>query len=144
MKAKYIIRLLCIPLTLAAICSIFSYTVLNRPPSDQHAFMFAAPFSNEFFREMFMNAFLYFPLGLSLSVLIGPWAILAAFVLSLGIETWQYFAGTGLAQGTDVLCNTLGCAIGAIPWFVSRWMSRRKRPEGKEADDHDSSTDRAS
>lgn len=90
-----------------------------------------------------MNAFLYFPLGLSLSVLIGPWAILAAFVLSLGIETWQYFAGTGLAQGTDVICNTLGCAIGAIPWFVSRLMSRRKRPAGKEADDHDRSTDRA-
>ena len=61
-----------------------------------------------------MNVFLYFPLGLTLSVLTGPWSVLMGFVLSLSIESWQYIAGTGLAQGTDVICNTLGVAVGMI------------------------------
>lgn len=131
-------------LLIVAIYGILSFAVLGRTSSNNHAFVFAASKGSEYYREMFMNTLLFFPLGLALTVLIGPWSILAAFVLSFGIESWQYFAGTGLAQGTDVVCNTLGCAIGAIPWFVSRWMSRRKRPAGKEADEHDSSTDRAS
>lgn len=86
---------------------------------------FFADISNEFFREMVMNAFLYYPLGLALSVLIGLWSIPLAFMFSVGIETWQYFAGTGLAQGTDVICNTLGCAIGALPFFISKRINRK-------------------
>lgn len=30
------------------------------------------------------------------------------------IETWQFMAGTGMAQGTDVLCNVLGIVVGSI------------------------------
>ncbi|MFR3423222.1 MAG: hypothetical protein ACLTTO_05990 [Lachnospiraceae bacterium] len=30
------------------------------------------------------------------------------------IESWQYAAGTGMAQVTDVICNTLGAWIGGI------------------------------
>ena len=119
----------------AVLCSLYGvllYSAIGRQPSVEHVIAFFAPSGNEFFRELLMNVFLYFPLGLSLTVLIGPWAILAGFALSLGIECWQYFAGTGLAQGTDVLCNTLGCAIGAIPWLVNRWIDKRRGRLGKD------------
>lgn len=129
---KRIIRCCAFLLLLFALYGMLRYSVLRRAPSDAHVFTFSmSPDHNEFLREMIMYALLYLSLGLSLTVLIGPWLILASFVLSLGIETWQYFAGAGLSQGTDVLCNTLGCAVGSIPWFVSRWidgiMQRRSR-----------------
>ena len=116
-----------VPLILLALYGIFSYSVLGRTPSDNHVFTMMSAYTNEFYREMFMNALLYCPLGLFLSVLIGPWSILASLILSVGIEAWQYFAGTGLAQGTDVLCNTLGCAAGVLPWLVNRWLQRLRR-----------------
>lgn len=67
---------------------------------------------------MLMNVILFYPLGLTLTVLIGPWSIVVAFVLSFGIEVWQYVAGTGVAQGSDVLMNTLGCVVGAVPSII--------------------------
>ena len=134
---------------LIAFYGILSYTVLHRVPSDNHIFTFFADYSNEFYREMLMNAFLYFPFGLTLSTLlssthlmnsgenkndvkrvkdkngkaIGPVSLTISigFLISVSIESWQYFAGTGLAQGTDVIMNTLGAAIGTIPWVIVRY-----------------------
>ena len=109
--------------------AIIHYSVASREVSDRHAFIFYTSFDalgEEFYREMVMNLFLYFPLGIALSFLIGPWSILVAFALSLGIESWQYFAGTGLAQGTDVLMNTLGAAIGALPWIIVKCITALK------------------
>lgn len=41
--------------------------------------------------------------------------------MDIEIESWQYMAGSGLAQGTDVIMNTLGAAIGSVPYvFYSR------------------------
>ena len=94
--------------------------MIGRVPGAQHQFAWAAPFTNEFFREMIMNVFLYFPLGLTLSCLIGPWVVVAGFVLSVSIESWQYLAGTGLAQATDVVCNTIGAAVGSVLWVAKR------------------------
>ncbi|MBR0303443.1 MAG: VanZ family protein, partial [Clostridia bacterium] len=109
------LKITCCILFFVSFFGILFYTVLGRTPSGVHEFKFISFYPGEFFREMFMNALLYLPLGLALSVIIGLWAIPAAFLLSISIETWQYFAGTGLAQGTDVLMNTLGCAIGCLP-----------------------------
>lgn len=111
-------------LLIVAIYGILSYTVLGRTPSDNHAFVFAAH-NSESAREMFMNALLYYPLGLSLSLFLGPRSILAAFLTSILIE-WQYFTGAGLAQGTDVIMNTLGAAIGALPWLIVREIVKRQ------------------
>ena len=54
---------------------------------------------------------------------IGPVSLTISigFLISVSIESWQYFAGTGLAQGTDVIMNTLGAAIGTIPWVIVRY-----------------------
>ena len=80
----------------------------------RYQFVVMAPYSDEFFRELLMNAFLYFPLGLTLGELIGWHRIWLALVLAIVIESWQYAAGTGMAQVTDVICNTLGAWIGGI------------------------------
>lgn len=100
-------------------------TVWNRTPSEEHVFTWAAAYTNEFFREMFMNAVLYVPFGLAACGLIGPWGVLAGFVLSAGVEGWQYATGAGLAQGTDVLCNTLGAAVGMLPVWANRRLTRK-------------------
>lgn len=103
---------------------VLRYTVLYRTPSNDHQFMFFAPFNSEFYRELLMNVLLFYPLGLTLTVLIGPWSILVAFILSFGIESWQYIAGTGVAQVSDVLMNTLGCAIGAVPYLIRFFLKK--------------------
>lgn len=100
-------------------------TVWNRTPSEERVFTWAAAYTNEFFREMFMNAVLYVPFGLAACGLIGPWGVLAGFVLSVGVEVWQYATGAGLAQGTDVLCNTLGAAAGMLPVWANRRLTRK-------------------
>lgn len=100
-------------------------TVWNRTPSEEHVFTWAAAYTNEFFREMFMNAVLYVPFGLAVCGLIGPWGVLAGFLLSAGVEGWQYATGAGLAQGTDVLCNTLGAAVGMLPVWANRRLTRK-------------------
>lgn len=100
-------------------------TVWNRTPSEEHVFTWAAAYTNEFFREMFMNAVLYVPFGLAACGLIGPWGVLAGLLLSAGVEGWQYATGAGLAQGTDVLCNTLGAAVGMLPVWANRRLTRK-------------------
>lgn len=100
-------------------------TVWNRTPSEEHVFTWAAAYTNEFFREMFMNAVLYVPFGLAACGLIGPWGVLAGLLLSVGVEVWQYATGAGLAQGTDVLCNTLGAAVGMLPVWANRRLTKK-------------------
>ena len=113
-------------LFLASLYGILSYTVLHRTPSSTHTYTFAAAIGNEFIRELYMNALLYFPFGLTLSVLVGPLSILIAFLLSVSIETWQFLTGTGLAQGTDVIMNTLGAAIGVLPCLIVKHVFKRQ------------------
>lgn len=103
-----------------AVIIILRFTVWGRVPSGMHLVMFAAEYSGEFFREMLMNVFLYFPLGITLSCVVGRYSIPAGFLLSFSIETWQFLAGTGVAQGTDVLCNTFGCVLGVLPGIMAR------------------------
>lgn len=110
---------------LLAIVLVLWLTVWNRTPSEEHVFTWAAAYTNEFFREMFMNAVLYVPFGLAACGLIGPWGVLAGFLLSTGVEGWQYATGAGLAQGTDVLCNTLGAAVGMLPVWANRRLTRK-------------------
>lgn len=110
---------------LLATVLILWLTVWNRTPSEEHVFTWAAAYTNEFFREMFMNAVLYVPFGLAACGLIGPWGVLAGFLLSAGVEGWQYATGAGLAQGTDVLCNTLGAAVGMLPVWANRRLTRK-------------------
>lgn len=115
-----------VALAAAALYGVLTYTVLGRVPDGSHEFVWYSYHRGEFVREMFMNALLYVPLGVGLAELAGPWGVAAALALSVGVESWQYVAGTGLAQGTDVLCNTLGCAVGVLPWVVTERLRARR------------------
>lgn len=104
--------------SLMAVMIILYYSVWGRQPSDIHQFMIFSEYSNEFFRELIMNLFLYFPLGLTCSQIIGEKTIFLGFLLSFVIEWWQFQAGTGIAQVSDVLCNTLGASVAVIfQWY---------------------------
>ena len=82
----------------------------------------------ELYREMLMNVFLFFPLGLTLSnALPRKWHrwlrfILTTFVscaLSAGIECAQYRYALGMAEVDDVICNTLGAFIGSTSLLIA-------------------------
>ena len=123
----------------AVLCSItaltiFYATILTRTPGDYKPIL--TPFATftaalqqpELYREMLMNVFLFFPLGLTLSnALPRKWhrwlrIILTTFVscaLSAGIEYAQYRYALGMAEVDDVICNTLGAFIGSTSLLIA-------------------------
>lgn len=123
----------------AVLCSITALTILyatilTRTPGvpavilAPFAALAAARIQPEIYREMLMNVFLFFPLGLTLSnALPRKWhrwlrIILTTFVscaLSAGIEYAQYRYALGMAEVDDVICNTLGAFIGSTSLLIA-------------------------
>ena len=88
----------------------------------------AAQQQPELYREMLMNVFLFFPLGLTLSnVLPQKWhrwgriafTTLIGCILSTGIEYAQCRYALGMAEADDVICNTLGAFIGSTSLLIA-------------------------
>ncbi len=79
----------------------------------------------EIYRSMLMNVFLFVPLGLTM-----PYAlpntvkhkvkttVLAACALSATIELVQLLFHLGRCETDDVICNTLGAAIGTLSYCI--------------------------
>lgn len=95
----------------------------------------AARIQPEIYREMLMNVFLFFPLGLTLSnALPRKWhrwgrialTTLVGCALSAGIEYAQYRCALGLAETDDVICNTLGAFLGAASLLAARAIEKHK------------------
>lgn len=121
-------------LAVGAAFAILYATVWNRPVGTYEAVLrpfaafAAAEEQPELYREMLMNVFLFFPLGLTLSnalprklrlvMRIGV-TTLAGFLLSVGIELTQYVCSVGMAETDDVICNTMGAFLGAMSLLVS-------------------------
>ena len=123
----------------AVLCSITALTILyatilTRTPGDYKPIL--TPFATftaalqqpELYREMLMNIFLFFPLGLTLSnALPQKWhrwvriilTTLIGCILSAGIEYAQYRYALGLAETDDVICNTLGAFIGSTSLLIA-------------------------
>lgn len=89
----------------------------------------------EIYREMLMNVFLFFPLGLTLSnALPRKWhrwtriilTTLVGCALSAGIEYAQYRCTLGLAETDDVICNTLGAFLGAASLLAAHAIEKHK------------------
>ena len=89
----------------------------------------------ELYREMLMNVFLFFPLGLTLSnALPRKWhrwlriilTTLVGCALSAGIEYAQYRYALGLAETDDVICNTLGAFLGAASLLAAHSIEKHK------------------
>ena len=113
--------------------------ILNRTPGNYELIL--TPFATftaalqqpELYREMLMNVFLFFPLGLTLSnALPRKWhrwgrIALTTFVgcaLSAGIEYAQYRCALGLAETDDVICNTLGAFLGSTSLLIAHAIEK--------------------
>ena len=95
----------------------------------------AAQQQPELYREMLMNVFLFFPLGLTMSnALPRTWhrwlrialTTLTGCVLSAGIEYAQYRFALGMAETDDVICNTLGVFVGAASLLLAHAIEKHK------------------
>ena len=95
----------------------------------------AARIQPEIYREMLMNVFLFFPLGLTLSnALPRKWhrwlriilTTLIGCALSAGIEYAQYRYALGMAETDDVICNTLGAFLGAASLLAAHAIEKHK------------------
>ena len=93
----------------------------------------------EIYREMLMNVFLFFPLGLTLSnALPRKWhrwlriilTTLIGCALSAGIEYAQYRYALGLAETDDVICNTLGAFLGAASLLAAHAIEKSEKGFG--------------
>ena len=125
----------------AAVIAILYATILNRTPGNYEliltpfATFTAAQQQPELYREMLMNVFLFFPLGLTLSnALPRKWhrwgrialTTLIGCILSAGIEYAQYRCALGLAETDDVICNTLGAFIGSTSLLIARAIEKSR------------------
>ena len=114
-------------------------TILTRTPGvpevilTPFASLTAARQQPEIYREMLMNVFLFFPLGLTLSNALPRkwhrWGKIALTTLigcafSAGIEYAQYRYALGLAETDDVICNTLGAFLGAASLLAAHAIEK--------------------
>ena len=128
-------------LACAAAFIILYTTILTRTPGVSEAIL--TPFASltaaqqqpELYREMLMNVFLFFPLGLTLSnALPRKWhrwlriilTTLVGCAFSVGIEYAQYRYALGMAEVDDVICNTLGAFIGSTSLLIAHAIEKHK------------------
>lgn len=121
--------------------TILYATILTRTPGDYKPIL--TPFATftaalqqpELYREMLMNVFLFFPLGLTLSnALPRKWhrwlriilTTLVGCALSAGIEYAQYRYALGMAEVDDVICNTLGTFLGAASLLAAHAIEKSR------------------
>ncbi len=122
------------------------YATLIRSPSHTRE-IFLMPFHSfieakaqkEMYREMLMNVFLFVPAGVTL-----PFALLRngfepasqtrktvlttiifAVCLSFVIEAVQFAFGIGRAETDDIICNTLGAAIGTLSFVICGILKKK-------------------
>lgn len=116
-------------------------TILTRTPGDYEVILTpfaaftAAQQQPELYREMLMNVFLFFPLGLTLSnTLPQKWhrwirivlTALVGCIFSAGIEYAQYRYALGMAEADDVICNTLGAFIGSTSLLIAHAIEKSR------------------
>lgn len=84
-------------------------------------------------REIVMNIFLFFPLGLTLPFSFPEktkneiWrSCILGFLLSSYIEVNQYVFSLGQGEVDDIIFNTLGLAIGCTAYFFSMLIKHHK------------------
>lgn len=125
-KAERVFRNICLALFFIYLAFVLWYTVFGRSPGDKSLnlklfYRFSCFSSSEAWRGYIMNAMLFWPLGMFAVWLFKGsklkkivFTIGAAFLLSFCIELAQYVFGIGTAELDDVICNTVGAAIGSL------------------------------
>ncbi len=124
---------------LLSVIVILYSTIIHRTADGNHGMPFIRTIEHirqqpELIREMVMNAFLFFPFGLTLPYAIDKKrkktviiTILSAVLLTCAIEFLQYLFDFGNAELSDIVMNLLGAIIGSVSYIVSRKMYRKKK-----------------
>lgn len=89
------------------------------------------------FQELWLNAFLFFPFGLTLPYVLPDkiknkvaTTILIAALFSFFIELTQLIFRLGLCETDDLIMNTLGAVIGMLSYiFVSHIKTKKNKRE---------------
>ena len=87
-------------------------------------------YNNEALRTLLMNVILFLPFGLTIPYVAEVIKIMknkfrwilcmvSGFLLSVAIESFQYYFCLGRAETDDVICNTLGCVLGVMANVIS-------------------------
>lgn len=85
--------------------------------------------NNELYRSIFMNIIFFIPFGmfcsstLSIKISIKKNILITTLIgllISLFIETIQYFCFLGMTEFDDLICNTLGAFLGTIPLIIQK------------------------
>ena len=120
---------------------ILSITIFGRTAGERililkpFASLTVARTQSEAYRELLMNIFLFFPLGLTLSNALpqrwGRWrrigiTVVTGLLLSAGIEYIQYRFALGVAETDDMICNTLGAFLGAASLLAAHAIEKHK------------------
>ena len=121
----------------ASTIAIVFFTITNRSSSAEHTARLIpfASFKNAgygAYQSMWLNAFFFLPLGLSLPYLLPEKikrkvlsTILISAAFSLCIEAVQFIFKLGLCETDDVIINTLGAAIGTLSYIFAHVNSTR-------------------
>lgn len=132
-------------LTILFLITILYTTIIKREADSSYTMPFIRTVEHikqqlELIREMAMNAFLFFPFGLTASYMLESLpcvknmrpvllTIIFALLLSGSIELIQYLCNFGNCELSDIVMNTLGAAIGTVSYLVSckltRYIDRR-------------------
>ena len=138
-KNPFIWRGISYIVTIVSIISIIYMTILSRTPTDVgevhliplHSLVLGEK-QAELFRTMLMNVLLFVPLGLGVTYTfhlsinkVVAYSIIFSFILSITIEFLQYILRLGCAEVDDILCNTLGGAIGTLSYCLTIRIERR-------------------
>lgn len=137
---RYVNIVLCVfSLSLIVKMTLWGRTVGNREVELLPFYtIYTIPYNNEAIRTMVMNVVLFFPLGLTMPVVLGrlknvkcKWllCIVIGFVISASVEIIQYYFCIGRAETDDVICNTLGCLLGVMPNILADCL-RKSCAEG--------------
>lgn len=89
-------------------------------------------YNDEAIRTLLMNVILFVPYGLTIpyvaeTIIKGKgyrWSpcVASGFLISVAIELLQYCFCLGRAETDDVICNTMGCALGVMANVIGNWQ----------------------
>lgn len=88
-------------------------------------------------RNIILNILLFVPLGFLLPMLFSSFqrawkTYLIGFILTLAIETIQYWTKMGAFECDDILNNTLGTFVGYGWYRIFYWLTQKRRKESVE------------
>ena len=127
--------------------TIIFYTLTNRSEKDERSIRLI-PFKRLFIhkyaapKSIWLNAFFFFPYGLSLPYILSDKfkrkvliTILSAACFSLFIEIMQYIFKLGHFETDDVIMNTFGAAIGSLSYIAAIKLRARRTQKVSESSD---------